>query len=282
MPGMEDRVCLITGATNGIGKATALELARMGASLIIVGRNSDKTSAVSAEIKNATGNTRLTTYIADLSSMAEVRRLAKEVKAEHDRIHVLLNNVGAIFQKRQVTADGFELTFALNHLSYFLLTHLLLDVLKASTPARIINVASEAHKSSRADFSDLYAEKHYGILSAYSLSKLFNIMFTYELAHRLEGTGITANALHPGMVRSGFGRNSSGAMRFVMTTLAPLFSISPEAGAKTPAYLASSPEAEGVSGKYFVKCRPASSSAASYDQAAWKKLWEISEKMVQI
>jgi NAD(P)-dependent dehydrogenase (short-subunit alcohol dehydrogenase family) len=275
---MNNKVVLITGATNGIGRVAALELAKMGARVVIVGRSREKTEAVRQEIQAAGGSA--DSLLADLSALDEIRRLAAEFRARYDRLDVLLNNAGAIFARRQTTADGFEMTFALNHLSYFLLTNLLLDVLKASAPARIINVSSDAHRSAQMNFDDLQHEKSCGMggFQAYGRSKLANVLFTYELARRLAGTGISANALHPGFVATGFGRNMPGLMNRVMGIM-HRFALTPEQGAQTLIYLASSPEVEGMTGKYFDKNRPMRSSPASYDEAAQKRLWDISERL---
>jgi NAD(P)-dependent dehydrogenase (short-subunit alcohol dehydrogenase family) len=221
--------------------------------------------------------------VADLSVMAEVRKLAESFKTKYDRLDVLINNAGAVFARRRTTEDGYEMTFALNHLSYFLLTNLLLDLLKASAPSRIINVSSDAHRAPRTfDFDNLNGRKYgAGGYMAYGQSKLANILFTYELARRLEGTGVTANVLHPGFVATGFGRNVPGMMSRIMGLL-HRFALSPEAGARTTIYLASSPEVEGVSGKYFDKSKAASSSKGSHDREAQRRLWEISEEMTRI
>ncbi len=278
-PEMQGKVVLVTGATNGIGKITAQELANKGASVVIVGRSAEKTLATASEIRQKSGNPDVEGLVADLSSLEQVRRLADEFKKKHTRLDVLVNNAGAIFSRRQVTADGFEMTFAFNHLAYFLLTNLLLDLLTASAPARIVNVSSAAHLNGPLDFDDLQTIHYsFGGYRAYGHSKLANIMFTYELARRLEGTRVTANALHPGTVNTGFGKNNGGVMNLAMKAFA-MFQIPPEQGAQTSIYLASSPEVEGVSGQYFVDCKPARSSASSYDEAAQKRLWEISEQM---
>src|SRR5215207_6225037 len=206
---MSEKIILITGATNGIGKAAALELAKQGNTVVIVGRNPAKTQATVEEIKQQSGNSAVEGLIADLSSLADVRRLADEFRQRHSRLDVLINNAGALFAERELTVDGYEMTFAVNHLAYFLLTNLLLDLLKASAPARIVNVASDAHKGMKINFDDLQLEKNYGGMMgpAYGQSKLANILFTYELARRLAGTGVTVNALHPGLVRTGFAGN---------------------------------------------------------------------------
>lgn len=278
---MENKVCLVTGATNGIGKVTALELARRGATVVLAGRSAAKTDAVVAEIKARSGNDRVEGLVADLSTQAGVRALADAFKARYDRLDVLVNNAGAIFNERRESADGIEMTFALNHLSYFLLTHLLLDVLKASAPARIVNVSSNAHMGSGINFDDLEFKRGYMNFRAYAQSKLANILFTTELARRLQGTGVTANALHPGFVSSGFGRNDGSLMNIGMMLMRP-FQISPEKGAETTLYLATSPEVEGVTGGYFSKRKPARTSSAARDQAAAERLWAISEQMTGV
>jgi retinol dehydrogenase 12 len=276
---MQNKICLVTGATNGIGKITALELAKMGATVIVVGRNPTKTEAVVSEIRSESGNDNVKKALADLSSLADVRALAQEFKNKYSRLDVLVNNAGAYFNKRHVTFDGFEMTFALNHLSYFLLTVSLLDVLKASAPARIVNVSSDAHRGARLDFDDLQGEKKFNGFGAYGRSKLANILFTYELAKRLQGTNITANALHPGFVATGFGANNGTLMRVGIGIMSRMMGISAENGAKTTIYLATSPEVEGVTGKYFDKCKPVQSSTASYEVEARERLWRISEQL---
>ncbi len=279
MSQMNGKICLVTGATNGIGYETALALARMGATVVGVGRSKAKADESVKTIIASTGNNKVEFLLADLSSMAAVRKLAAEFKAKYSRLDVLVNNAGSFNAKRLTTVDGFELTFGLNHLSYFLLTNLLLDVLKASSPARIVSVSSGAHQGGTLDFDDLQAEKRYAGFRTYSNSKLCNIVFTYELARRLEGTGVTANALHPGFVRTGFGRNNGGVIKVGLTLMQNLVALSPQQGADTSIYLASSPEVEGVTGKYFVKRKAVKSNDASYDQTAWTRLWTISEQL---
>lgn len=276
---MQNKVCLVTGATNGIGKVTALELAKRGATVIVVGRNPEKTEMVVNEIRAQSGSDNVKKALADLSSLADVRALAEEFRNKYSRLDVLVNNAGGYFNTRQLSADGYEMTFALNHLSYFLLTVSLLDMLKASAPARIVNVASDAHRSGRIDFNNLQAEKNFNGFAVYGRSKLANILFTYELAKRLHGTNVTANALHPGFVATGFGSNNGALIRIGVAIMTRLMGISPEEGAKTTLHLASSPEVEGVSGKYFDKCKAVSSSTASYEVAARERLWEISEQL---
>jgi NAD(P)-dependent dehydrogenase (short-subunit alcohol dehydrogenase family) len=273
------KVALVTGATAGIGEVTAAALAGMGAAVVLVSRNPQKLAATAGRIRQQTGNPDVEWIAADLGVMANVVEAADEFKARHDRLHIVVNNAGAIYMTRQVTADGYELTFALNHLAYFLLTEQLLPVLERSAPARVVNVASEAQAGGRLNFDDLMGERKYSGFGAYSQSKLANVMFTYELARRLAGTGITANVLHPGFVASDFGRNNSGWMMRLFGLVRP-FAISSGQGAQTQIYLASSPEVEGVTGQYFVKQKPKRSSRASYDTAAQKRLWDVSEQLV--
>lgn len=276
---------MVTGATNGIGEVTARELARMGAKVVIVGRNTDKARRVTAEIKSVTGNKNVSYMIADLSSLGDVRALAEAYMAQYDHLHILVNNAGAFFNDFQKTVDGYEKTFALNHLNYFLLTNLLLPILKASgTPqrkARIVNVSSNAHYQPRAlNFDNLQGEKNFSGFTAYSASKLENVMFTYELARRLEAenANVTANVLHPGFVASGFGKNNGGLVKMAMSFL-HLFAIDNDKGAETSVYLAASPQVEGVTGKYFEKSAEKRSSDASYNVEAQKRLWELSEEL---
>jgi NAD(P)-dependent dehydrogenase (short-subunit alcohol dehydrogenase family) len=280
---MRDKTVLVTGATNGIGKAAALELARMGARVIVVGRNRAKTEATVHEIKAHSQNQLVDMLLADLSSMTEVRRLANEFNCKYERLDVLVNNAGGVFSSRQETVDGYELTFALNHLAPFLLTNLLLDTIKVSAAARIINVASVVHTRGRINFDDLQSKRSYGLggFAAYAASKLANVLFTYELARRLEGTGVTVNALAPGNVASGFGHNNQGVMDLVFRVI-HRFAKTPEQGAETIIYLASSPAVEGVSGKYFDECQAVSSSPASYDEVIARRLWNESARLVTI
>jgi NAD(P)-dependent dehydrogenase (short-subunit alcohol dehydrogenase family) len=279
---MQGKICLITGGTNGIGKATALALARMGATVIIVGRNAAKTVQVADEIKTATGSKSVDTLIGDLSSQAEIRRVAAEFKNKYNQLHVLLNNAGGIFFERQTTVDGYEMTFALNHLAYFLLTNLLLDTVKASAPARIVNVSSGAHPSGKVDFDNLQNERGYGAMSAYSNSKLENILFTIELAQRLEGMGVTVNCLHPGFVATGFGTNNGGLLGKLFGAISPLFGRSPEKGAETSIYLASSPDVEKITGKYFVDSKIATPASQANDREVAHKLWAVSAQLVKL
>ncbi len=276
---MAGKTVLITGATNGIGKAAAGALAKQGAHVLIVGRNPQKCAETVAEIQRSTGNQAVEARTADLSSLAEVRRLADQVRAAYPRLNVLLNNAGAYYAARQNSADGYEMSFALNHLSYFYLTVLLLDLLKASAPARIINVSSGAHMFAKLNLIDPHDPKRYNGFRVYGETKLANVAFTYALARRLQGTSVTANAMHPGFVRTGFGRNNGGLITQIFGVLQH-FGLTPEQGADTAVYLASSPEVEGITGKYFTKRRAVTSSRASYDQQAGEALWALSERLI--
>jgi NAD(P)-dependent dehydrogenase (short-subunit alcohol dehydrogenase family) len=277
---LQGKTCLITGATQGIGLASAIGIAQAGAETVLVARNRERGEAAMAEVKAKSGNSNVSMLVADLASQESVRQLAAAFKQSHQRLHVLLNNAGGLFVKRVLTIDGIETTFAVNHLAYFLLTELLLDVLEASAPARIINVASAAHFGGAIDFDDLQHEKRYSSFKVYSDSKLANVLFTYELARRLAGTGVTANCLHPGVVTTGFGKNNPGLPKTLITLAGP-FMLSPEKGARTSIYLATSPEVEGVTGKYFDKCKSVSSSKQSYDPESARRLWQVSEDMTR-
>jgi NAD(P)-dependent dehydrogenase (short-subunit alcohol dehydrogenase family) len=277
---MDGRICLVTGATNGIGKATAQALARMGATVVIVGRSPAKCAAVVSEIKHISRNNAVEALVADLSIMAEVRQVADQFKAKYQQLHVLVNNAGGAFGKRQLTTDGFEKTFALNHLGYFLLTRLLLDTLKANAPARIINVSSDAHKTAHLNFDDLQSEKGNFVFNAYGRSKLAVVVFSYELARRLSGSGVTVNVLHPGLVRTGFASNMGAVPAGIINLIMRFVALTPEQGAQTSVYLATSPEVENVTGKYWEKSKAVMSGSAAYDQNTWTRLWEVSDRMV--
>jgi NAD(P)-dependent dehydrogenase (short-subunit alcohol dehydrogenase family) len=278
---MNGKVCLVTGGTNGIGKSTAQELARMGAMVIIVGRDAQKTSKVVKEIRAASGNPSVGSMLADLSSQQEVRRLANEFRNKYSRLHVLLNNAGAVFMQRQLSVDGIEMTFALNHLASFLLTDLLLDTLKASAPARIINVSSGAHTTGKIEFDNLQGERGYSP-RVYENSKLANILFTMELAHRLEGTGVTVNALHPGFTATGFSKNNGKVMAALVSIFAPLVARSPAKGARTSIHLASSPSVAGMTGKYFFDSHVVPAAPQASDRAVARKLWDVSAELVHL
>ncbi|MGA2504705.1 MAG: SDR family oxidoreductase [Anaerolineales bacterium] len=271
---IEGKTILVTGATNGIGLVTARELSRMGGLVTIVSRNSDKCAVVASTINAETGNS-VEFIAADLSTLAGIRQAARSFRQAHNQLHILVNNAGGFFYKRIVTPDGFEKTFALNHLNYFLLTTLLLDLLKDSTPARVVNVASASHMDARIDFDDLQGEKKYGGFRAYGQSKLANVLFTYELARQLKCTGVTINALHPGYVDTGIPL-SSGFPGKIAKLSARLFAQKPEVGAQTSIYLAASSEVEGVTGKYFIDCKQVDSSPESYNNSIAEKLWKVS------
>ena len=278
---MNGKICLVTGGTNGIGKATAQALAQMGTTVVIVGRNARKTSQVVDEIRAASGNKNVDSVLADLSSQQEVRRLANEFRSKYSHLHVLLNNAGGFFMKRQLSVDGIEMTFALNHLASFLLTNLLLDTIKASAPARIINVSSDAHTSGRIEFDNLQGERAFSP-RAYGNSKLANILFTIELARRLEGSGVTVNALHPGLVATGFAKNNGRVIAGLISLFMPLVARSPAQGAETSIYLASSPSVEEITGKYFQDSHVVTPAPQANDMAVARKLWDVSAEMVHL
>jgi NAD(P)-dependent dehydrogenase (short-subunit alcohol dehydrogenase family) len=275
---MDDKVVLITGGTGGIGKQAAIQLLQQGAQVVLVGRNEAKTKAVVEELKTRTANPKVEYLLADLSSLVEVRRLAAEVIAKYPRLDVLLNNAGGLNPGRSTTVDGYERTMATNHLAYFVLANALVPLLEKSAPSRIVNVASAAHTRGKIDFDDLMAEKSYSTFTQYSRSKAANILFTRELARRVADKKITVNCLHPGFVASDF-MAKPGIWGFVRP-IANLFAIDEVEGAKTSVYLASSPEVEGVTGKYFSKCREKQPAAFCADDDAAKRLWELTEKLV--
>jgi len=276
---MAGKICIVTGATSGIGEATARGLAQHGATVIVVGRNPQKGADTVNKIKSKTGNSAVKFMHADLSSQKDIRRLTEQFKSNYQQLDVLVNNAGGKFLSRQETVDGYEMTFALNHLAYFLLTNLLIDPLKASGKARIINVSSGAHSGcSKINFDDLQFKKGYIGKKAYEHSKLANILFTYELARRLQGTGITVNAVHPGGVITNFCKNN-GWVSWAKHVTAHLIArnlVGPTEGAKTSVYLATSSDVEGVSGKYFSNLKAIRSSHASYDEDAARRLWDVS------
>ena len=277
---MQNKNILITGATAGIGLETAKQLAKKGANVYIVGRNKTKSEAAVAEIKKYSGNTSVFYFVADLSSQASIRALAKEINGSITKLDVLINNAGAVFQELQFSTDNIELTFATNHLNYFLLTHLLLDLLKQAPNARIVNVASESHYRGRIDFDDLYMKSNYQGLKAYERSKLCNVLFTMELAERLKNTGITVNSLHPGRVKTDIGSKNSGILYKLGWAYFKAFAaISIEDGAKTSIYLASSDEVQGVSGKYYTKCKEKECSHYAKIEGEKEKLWAISTQL---
>lgn len=277
----DGKICLITGATSGIGEVTAHALARQGATTLIVSRNKEKGERVRAEIVERTRNEDVHVYFADLSSQKDIRKLAGQVKTDHPRIDVLVNNAGGIFDTRILTVDGFELTLALNHLGGFLLTNLLLEMLRAAPSARIVNVSSQAHQFGTMKFGDIQYEHGYSPMKSYARSKAANILFTYELARRMAGTPVTVNTLHPGAVRTNFGKQLSGIAGFVFKRL-DIFMRSAEKGAETVIWLASAAEVEGITGKYFLDKKEIRSSSLSYNEGVARHLWEVSAQMTGI
>lgn len=278
--GMKGKICLVTGATSGIGEESAQTLAAMGATVIVGARNEEKAAATVARIRVETGNPNVEYVLADLSVQAQIRELAKQVAARYPRLDVLLNNAGGMYMRRHESADGFELVWATNHLNYFLLTHLLLPMIEKSAAGRIVNVASRAHFQGKINFDDLQSTKGYSPMKVYGQSKLANILFTRELARRLDGSTVTANAVHPGLVATSFAQNSKIARMIGKLVLRG--ARTPKKGAETLVYLASSPEVEGVSGEYFADMKIARSSEASKDMEVAAKLWQVSAEMAGI
>lgn len=275
---MKGKICLITGGTSGIGKATAFGLAKKGASVVIVGRDKDKAKQTASYIQNKSNNP-IDYLIADFSSQNSIFKLAENFKNKYGRLDVLINNAGILRYKRSVSIDGIEMTFAVNHIAYFLLTHLLLDIIERSAPSRIINVSSGAHYNTKLNFDDLMAKKKYRGRTAYNQSKLANILFTYELARRLKGSKVTANCLHPGIIRTNIGNEDDSFERMSLNFL-KLFAKTPAQGAATSIYLASSPNVQNVSGKYFVDNKIKSSSPESYRIDIQEKLWRVSKRLI--
>lgn len=289
MNSMKGRICMVTGATNGLGEVTARDLAALGATVVLVGRNLEKTRRVVRSLKADTGNRNITYYIADLASMTSIHRLAEDFQRKYDQLHVLVNNAASIFLDRRVTPEGLEMTFALNHIGYFLLTNLLLDPLTnggdAERHSRVVNVSGVSHERAKLDFDNLQNIQGYNGLKAYAQSKLMNIMFTNELSRRVRQAGapVDVNALHPGVVRTGILQDiTSGVSGTLINNLSKAFSplgMRPEKGADTQVYLATSPDVEGLSGKYFVKRQARPSSPASMVEEDWRRLWDYSERV---
>lgn len=275
---MGDRVCLVTGATNGIGKVTARALAEAGSRVLIVARDRERGEATVSEIRSVSGNVRVELLLADLSRQADIRRLAAEVHARTDRLDVLVNNAGGFSVDRQLTVDGIEQTFAVNHLAYFLLTSLLIDLLVAGAPSRIVNVASDAHRLARLNLDDLQGEREYKAGRAYALSKLANVLFTRELARRLAGTGVTANAVHPGGVTTNIWNHGPFWLRWAIRVARP-FMLTSEQGAEGVIRLATAPELDGVTGKYFNRNTEVEPSPAALDDRNAERLWTQSEAL---
>jgi NAD(P)-dependent dehydrogenase (short-subunit alcohol dehydrogenase family) len=279
---LEGKTCLVTGATSGIGKEIALSLSTTGAAVVLVGRNRDRCEAALQEIRTKVNDARVSYLVAELSSQASVRQLAQEYAGVHRRLDVLVNNAGIFLARRAMTADGIECTLAVNHLAPFLLTALLIDMIKASSPSRIITTSSVAHRGARIDFDDIQFERRpYSGIRAYGQSKLANILFTTELARRLERTGVTANCFHPGAVRTNLLQGNPWHYRLVWNTAGSFF-LSPEKGADTAVYLASSPDVEGVTGKYFVKRKQVEPSGEAGDGEAAARLWRVSEELTGV
>jgi NAD(P)-dependent dehydrogenase (short-subunit alcohol dehydrogenase family) len=278
---MSGRVCAITGASSGLGYETARALAGMGATVVLLCRSVERGAAARERIAKATGNADLHVIHCDHANLDTVRAAAGELLARFDALHVLVNNAGLMLMQRRITVDALEETFQVNHLGAFLLTALLRERLAASAPARVVTVSSLAHRTAQIDFDDLQSERLYDGFYVYGRSKLANVLFTYELARRLEGSGVTANTLSPGLVRTGFGHNNGGLTRALMTlSQLPPISASPRRGARTQIWLAGSPAVEGVSGRYFARCRERRSSRISYDPGAQRRLWEASEMLL--
>lgn len=269
---MKDKIVLITGSTDGIGRQTALELACRGAHVILHGRNAERGRAAQEAIRAASGNLQVDLLLADLSSQQQIRRMAAEVHERYDHLHILINNAGVSTTERTLTEDGLEMTFAVNYLAPFLLTYLLLDLLKKSAPSRIITVSSKAHMRTTLDFDNLQGEKSFNCSHAYALSKLGNILFTFELAGRLSGSGVTVNCLHPGVIDT----------KMMRLGFSYMHGADVEKGAETPVYLATSPEVANVTGQYFEDKRPAPTSPLSHDIALRKKFWAVSEQLCGI
>jgi NAD(P)-dependent dehydrogenase (short-subunit alcohol dehydrogenase family) len=278
---MQGKTVVITGASSGIGQVAAERLAGMGARIILVAREKGRGEAALARLKALAPGAAHGVHYADLSRLAEMKRVTAAIAAAEPRIDVLINNAGALYNQRRVTEDGLELTFATNHMSYFMMTHGLRERLVASAPARVVNTASDAHRGAKLDFDDLQSARRYSGFRVYGRSKLCNILFTRELARRLAGTGVTTNCLHPGFVATRFGDQSGGPMAYLVR-VAKLFAITPEQGAETITYLASSPAVADASGGYFYKCRLATPTAEAQDDAAAKRLWQETAKLAGV
>ena len=276
---MQGKTVVVTGGTSGIGEVAAVRLAEQGARIVLVARDKARADATLAKLKAANPSATHGVHFADLSSIAEMKRVASEIATAEPSIDVLINNAGAVFTTRQESIDGLEMTFAVNHMAYFVVTDVLLPNLKATPGARIVSTASMAHSSGKIDFDDLQMRKSYSTFRAYGTSKLMNILFTRELARRLEGSGVTANCLHPGGVATRFGSNNSGLLAAVFKVAISLVGISPEKGAQTIIHLASSPDVATISGKYFYKCKIIEPTAAAQNDADAKRLWDVSAKI---
>lgn len=276
---MEGKICLITGANSGIGKATAIGLAKLNATIVMLCRDKNRGEIAQKEIIELTGNKKVDLLLCDLSSHEDIRKFVSEFKNKYQNLHVLINNAGVMKKQGSLSPDGFEMNFAVNHLAPFLLTNLLLDILKNSAPSRIINVSSAAHRMAKLDFDDLQSEnKKLRLMRIYGISKLALMLFSYELSRRLEGTKVTVNTVHPGMVATNLGRDMSSSGQ----GFGKRFFKTPREGAETSVYLASSPEVEGITGKYYTKKRQKNSSKKSYNEEDAKMIWEISAEMTKL
>lgn len=282
---MEGKTCMVTGANAGVGLETARELARAGATVVMTARDPRRGEAAVREVRQGTGNQKVHLLMLDLASPRSIGEAARQVNERFDALHVLINNAGVLLSQRRETPEGMEMTLAVNHLGPFLLTHLLLDRIRSSAPARIINVSSEAHRKAWGGikFDDLHSRRRYMPFTVYARTKLANILFTRELARRLEGARVTVNAVHPGLVHSGLGADgdTSGLFRLGMHLIRP-FMISPRKGARTPVYMATSPAVEGVTGRYFMRCKEARPTRAARDDEAAYRLWTISERITGV
>lgn len=277
---MQGKTVVVTGGTSGIGEVAALRLAEKGARIVLIARDQTRAAATLAKLKNANPSAAHAAHYGDLSALAEMKRVAGEVAAAEPRIDVLVNNAGAVFLSRKTSVDGLEMTFATNHMAYFVVTNILLDQLKATPGARVVSTASDAHRSGKLDFDDLQSEKSYGSFRVYGTSKLCNILFTRELARRLDGADVTANCLHPGFVGTRFGQNNaSNILTKLLRDAVMSLGISPEEGAKTIIHLASSPDVATISGEYFYKCKVAEPTAAAQNDDDAKRLWDVSAKI---
>jgi NAD(P)-dependent dehydrogenase (short-subunit alcohol dehydrogenase family) len=276
---MSKKVCIVTGGTSGIGWITAFKLAQWGATVLLIGRDIQRGLAAAERIRSETGNRSVKFFQTDLSVQGQIHLFVAAFHQGYDRLDVLVNNAGITLLPRRLSEDGVEMTFAVNHLGHFLLTHLLLVTLKESAPSRVINVSSGSHRGAQIDFNNLRGESGYSGLRAYGQSKLANILFTYELARRLDGTGVTVNAVHPGFVLTHLGRDNGWLIHNIIRLAMRLRGISPEEGAETLIYLATSPEVEKVTGRYFQEMKPVESSPQSYDLDTARRLWEVSEEL---
>lgn len=280
MSTMKERVCIVTGSNSGIGKETALALANMEAKVVMVVRNREQGEVARDDVIERSGKSSIDLMICDLASMGSIRQFTEAFKNKYGRLHVLINNAGAVFYDRQITVDGFERTIAVNYVAPFFLTNELLPLLQASAPSRVINLTSGLHTSGKIDFDDLQSGKHYDGMSAYRNAKLMVVMFTYELARRLEGTGVTVNVVHPSFAATNLGKNTESRRASLMFKLMRPFQISAKKAAETSVYLASSPEVEGVTGKYFRRKQEAISSPVTYDRQMQKRLWDVTVELL--